>query len=275
MTVRASATDLRELLAAIAARSGVAIELSAGISKTVSVAFEKASLEEGIERIVAAAGEGNLAAEYSRRPGAQAGSFRLERIVVLRRAEGSTVPERGTEGAAGAAGIGTPAAPGSHEADPGAAAIEKAEARRLSRRPARTPEEKASLKRAVLDPNIRGERAADLQIALARSMMEHPEASDRAYVIELLKREAPPGPLLKAVFGGGDNGVYVDYLLEAAKRQELYAIRLLGDFHITEAAPILQGIASGPAKDSPAGRAAGEALRSLGASAPHPGRTAP
>lgn len=270
--VEAATADFRELLGQIAERSGIAVEVGVGITKKVSVSFSGLPLEQGINVIVDAAGEGNFAAEYTKRPDAAAGTFKLEKIVVIRQGP-SAVP-------ATAAGGGAPAVSERNDAgtigdllreyaDPKTTRDEKLKLRRSIRRSARTPEEKAQLKRAVLDPRNRGEVAEDLQTALAQSMKEHPEGSDKAFVLELLRRESSSGPLVRAMVRGGDP-TYVNYLLSAARAEDLKAIELIGNLRIAQAAPVLEHLVAAPGNVSPARRAAATALRRLGVASADP-----
>jgi len=263
--VEATDADLGELLGTIAQKSAVPIELGAGIVKKVSVSFVGLPLEQGINSIVGAAGEGNLFAEYTKSPGDGTGSYRLEKIVLLRKGPGAA--------AAGATVGGEVSARENRGAlggllreyqDPKTTRDEKLKMRRSIRRSAGTPEEKELLKRAVLDRRNRGQLAEDLQFALARSMREHPEKSDKAYILELLRRESSPGPLVRAMVGGGDPA-YVQYLLSAARAQDLRAIELIGNLRIAQAVPVLRQLAAAPGNESPARQAAATALQRLGA----------
>ena len=273
--VEAADADLGELLGTIAQKSAVTIELGAGISKKVTVSFAGLPLEQGINTIVAAAGEGNLAAEYTKRPGEGPGTFLLEKIVLLRKGQAAAAAGKnhGKPGgnAAGSAGGGVssgqdPGALGEllrRYQDPKTTREERLKLRQSIRRSARIPEEKAQLKKAVLDPRNRGRVAEDLQFALAQTMREHPEGSDQAYVIELMRREPAPGPLARAMVGGGDPA-YVNYLLSAAQRKDLRAIQLTGNLRIRQAVPVLEKLAAAPDAGSPVSQAAAAALRQLG-----------
>ncbi len=261
--VNVTDADLGELLGKIAEKSSLTIDLGAGITKKVTVSFAGLPLEAGINAIVGAAGESNLIAEYTKRPGDGAGSYRLEKIVLLRKGQGI--------GAAGNAGGGVSARQERGALgellrayrDPKTTRDEKLKLRQSISRSARNPEEKALLKRAVLDPRNRGEIAEDLQMSLIQSMQEHPEGSDKAYVLELLRRESSPGPLVRAMVGSGDP-TYVNYLMSAAQGQDLHTIELIGNLRITRAVPVLEQMAATPDHESPVRQAAEMALRRLG-----------
>ena len=265
--VEAAAADFGVLLGKIAQKSGIAIEVDAGIAKKVSISFSGLPLEQGVNAIVDAAGEGNLAAEYTKQPDAGAGSFKLEKIVVLK--EGTSAAPAATAGG-GAMPVHVRKDAGAlgellrEYGDPNTTRDEKLKLRRSIRRSARTPEEKTLLKSAVLDPRNRGEVAEDLQMALTQSMQEHPEGSDKAFVLGLLRRESSPGPLVRAMVGSGDP-TYVNYLLSAAQAGDLHAIELIGNLRVAPAVPVLEHLAAAPGNGSPARHAAATALRRLGA----------
>lgn len=264
LTVAVTDADLGELLGKIAEKSAVTIGVGAGVTKKVSVSFSGLPLEQGVNAILSAVGEGNLAAEYTKQPGSAAGSFRLEKIVVLRKGSADTPATAKSGGGVPEKDAGALDRLLRQYGDPKTTRDEKLTLRRSIRRAAKTPEEKAQLKRAVLDPRNRGAIAEELQIALVQSMMSHPENSDKAYVLDLLRRESSPGTLVRAMVGSGDP-TYVNYLMSAARERDLHAIGVIGSLRVKQAVPVLQQLAAAPDNGSPARQAAATALRRMGA----------
>ena len=82
--VKAEQLEFGALLRAVAEQAGIGVAVGSGVSGKVTVAFSGQPLEEGIRRIVAAAGAGNIAAEYTRIPGEEGpAAYRIEKISVL------------------------------------------------------------------------------------------------------------------------------------------------------------------------------------------------
>lgn len=69
LSLKADKVDLVALLKKISLAVGVPIEVGPGVSTTVTVEFVGLNLEEGINRILAAAGEKNLVTEYTKKTG--------------------------------------------------------------------------------------------------------------------------------------------------------------------------------------------------------------
>jgi hypothetical protein len=263
--VQATGADLGGLLRAVAEQSGIPIEVGDGVSGSVTIAFDNLPLEVGIARIVEAAGVKNLAAEYTRKAGAGAPSFQVEKITVLRRGEAAA--------ASPTSAVGVHRRTGRSEGDFGALLREyrnpvtrperrKALRERIRRASVNTPQEKAELKQALLAAKGGEEIAEDLEPVLLRAMRTYPEASDQEYVLELLRREARPGRLLVSMLEDGDQR-YLSHLTQAAEGGSVYAIRVIGMARLKRAAPVLEKIVASPQKGTPAWKAAMESLRRL------------
>jgi hypothetical protein len=111
--------------------------------------------------------------------------------------------------------------------DPGTSEKEKVKLRTYLRQTAvKDPEDKKLLKGASLDPQY-AELVGDLQLALLHAIQDRPEESDKDYILDLIRRDIPPGWLLYAMLNVWDDR-YVPYLIASAEIGSWSSIEILG-----------------------------------------------
>jgi hypothetical protein len=104
------------------------------------------------------------------------------------------------------------------------------------------PEERKLLKGALNDFRIQGEIISDIQMALMHAIQDHPEDSDKEYILELLeKKEGNIGWLYYTMLKIWD-ARYVPYLMDLAKNGRPSAIEILGRAKVKEAVPLLENL---------------------------------
>jgi len=254
LSLKADKADLATLLKKISLASGVPIEVGQGVSATVTIEFVGLNLEDGVNRILAAAGEKNLSTEYTKQPGQKKDQYRIDKIVIMRKGSAATpagaplgivnrdheyrefFEKMDKEGNKIARAL-------KEYSDPKTSNQEKIKLRTYLRQTTiDDPADKRLLKGALKDPQVRGEIVSDIQMALLHTIQDHPEDSDKEYVIELLeKRENNIGWLYYSMLDIWD-ARYVPYLMESAKDGKPSAIEILGRAHVKEAVPLLEDL---------------------------------
>jgi len=258
LSVKAEKSDITVLLKKVAEAAGIPIEMGAGVTGTVSVAFTGLSLEEGISRILSAYGEKNLSVEYAKKPGALKDAFVIEKIQILRGTNAGVTQMSVEERAAArekrereyreffdmmdkdrnkiARAI-------KEYQDPDTSERKRIKLKSFLRGTSiDSPEDKKLIKGSLLDSRLKGEIISDLQMALMHAMQDHPEESDKDFILELLQRnDNRVGWLYYAMLKVWDPR-YVPYLMQKAREGSPSSVEILGRMRIKEALPLLEDI---------------------------------
>jgi len=256
LSVKAQKADLVELLKKIALAVALPIDVGQGISATVTVEFAGLGLEDGLSRILAAAGEKNLAIQYAKIPGRKKDEYKIDKIAVLRKADPKVIQEKDKEVLAGVRKRDQEyrdlfekmdkdrnkiARTLKEFSDPHTSKDEKIKLRTYLRQMSiNKPEDKKLLQGAALDPEYAPLRD-DIQMALLHAIQEKPEDSDKEFILDLLRNKIPPGWLMYAMLKAWDER-YIPFLLDYAKRNDYVAIEILGRMKVHEAVPVLEQI---------------------------------
>ncbi len=100
------------------------------------------------------------------------------------------------------------------------------------------PEDKKLLKGASLDPKY-APLLGDVHMALLHAIQQHPEESDKEFLLDLLRKKIPTGWLMYAMLDVWDER-YVPFLRDYAKRGGDVSIEILGPQKVTAAVPVLE-----------------------------------
>ncbi len=261
LSLKANKADLVVLLKKISQASGVPIEVGLGISATISVEFVVLDLEEGINRILSAAGEKNLATEYTKKLGQKKDEYKIDKIVVMRKGGPSpaspSLDEKETQAALKSLARrdqeyrelfekmdteGNKIARTLKEyRDPKTSNDNRLELRTYLRQtPIRDPKDKKLLMEASIDPTYK-EIQSELHMALLHAIQDKPEEADKEYILHLLENNANLGWLLYGMLNAWDER-YVPYLLRDAKDGDIFVIEILGRAEVKEAVPLLEDL---------------------------------
>jgi hypothetical protein len=254
LSVKAEKADLTTLLKKIGEVMALPVEIGTGVSGTVTLSSQGKKPEEVVDKILAAAGEKNFLTEYSRKPGAKKDDFLLTKITVVKKGVPRILEKDEKEVMAGmdkrereyqelfarldkeknkiARAL-------KEYMDPKTTRDEKIKLRTYFRQtPIDEPEDKLLLKGVTLDPYY-GELIDDLQMALLHAIQDRPEESDKEYILDMLRKNQPPGWLMYAMYNVWDER-YIPYLLQYVKRRSCMAIEVLGEMKVKEAVPYLE-----------------------------------
>jgi len=253
-SVKAEKADLPQLLKKISEASGIPVEVGSGVTGTITISFVDLPLEAGINRILETAGEKNLATEYAKKPGSKNDEYKIEKITVVKKADPKLEKER--EAAINAAmqrreqeyrelfakmdkGRNKIARALKEYTDPRTSDDEKRKLRTYLRQTSVDDmEDKKLLKGASLDPKY-SPLLSDIQMALLHAIQDHPEESDKEFLLDLLRKKIPPGWLMYAMLKVWDDK-YVPFLIDYARRGSDLSIEILGAQKVKEAVPVLE-----------------------------------
>jgi len=271
LSVTAEKAEITVLLKKVAEAAGLPIEIGAGVTGTVSVTFIGLSIEEGISKILSAYGEKNLSVEYARKPGAPKDAFVIEKIQILRGSNAAVTQLSAEERRAArekrekeyreffdmmdrdrnkiARAI-------KEYQDPDTSERKRIKLRSFLRGTSIDKlEDKKLIKGALLDPKVTGALISDLQMALMHAIQDHPEESDKDFILELLQRDDNRvGWLYYAMVNAWDPR-YIPYLMQGARQGSSSDIEILGAMQVKEALPLLEDIilkkieTNGPARN--------------------------
>jgi hypothetical protein len=255
-TLKADKTDLVALLKKISLASGVPIEIGMGVSAAVTAEFVGLNLEEGVSRILAAVGEKNLETEYANTPGAGKDGYKIEKVAVVKLADPAV--QKAKEAEINAMMLkreqdyreffalmdkeGNKIARAIEEyVDPGTSQAKKTKLRTYLRQtPVDDPQDKKVLKAASLDHKY-APLLEDIHTALLHAIQDHPEESDKEFLLDLLRKKIAPGWLLYAMPKIWDQR-YVTFLIDYAKIGDYVSIGILGAQKVEAAVPVLEEV---------------------------------
>jgi hypothetical protein len=269
LSLKADKADLGALLKKISQAAGVPIEIGPGVEGQVTIEFGGQNLEEGINRILGAAGEKNLATEYTKKPGQKKDEYKIEKILVMRSRTAATpamksIVSRDQEYREYFEKMdkeGNKIARVLREyRDPQTSKEEQTRLRTYLRQAViNNPADKKLLEGALKDNKIQGEIISDIQMSLLHAIQDHPEDDDKEFVLELLeKKENNIGWLYYAMLKIWD-ARYVPYLMDLAKDGRPSAIEILGRAEVKEAVPLLENLL----KNHPSENVRAEAIMAL------------
>jgi hypothetical protein len=253
MSVSVKDADIGQLFKVIGEKTGIQVNLDPAIGGKVSAEFNDLSLEAGLQRILAAIGEKNLAVEYLRTSGEKTDSFKAERISILRNAAIKEPSEAEILAAVKKRDLeyrelfekmdkekNKIVRALKEYVDPKTDADKKNKLRTYLRQTSiHEPEDKKLLMSASLDPQYSDLRS-ELDMALMHAIQDHPEESDKEYILSRWREKRPQGWLLYAMLKVWDPR-YVPYLLRAVSRSgDIYCIEILGRAKVKEAVPDLE-----------------------------------
>lgn len=279
LSVTAVDVDIATVVKLISEKTGIEVALDPAITGMIRVVFTELSVEDGLAIILRALGEKNLAIEYSRNSGKTEGSFTIKKISILRKSTAETTSE--------------PSDPQLLEAirkrdqeyqeffaqmdkeknrfaralkeyvDPDTSNSRKVKLRTYIRQtPVENAADKKLLQGATRDMRYPQELRSDMQMALMHAIEEHPEESDKAYMLELLERKENLGWLYYSLLRIWDDR-YIPYLMAKAKYGSLTPIEILGRAKVKEAVPLLEELLK--SKDPSVRRNAQDALFQISA----------
>lgn len=254
LSVKARGVELADLFKVIGVKAMVPVEVDPGIIRKVTIEIKNQNLEEGINKILEVAEGKNLAVEYVRKPGTGKDEFKVNKITVVRKGVSKEQSEAEIMAAIRKRDQeyreffdhmdkekNKIARALKEYKDPNTSKDRKTKLRTYLRQTTiDDPEDKKLLKGALLDPENKFELVSDLQMALMHAMQDHPEESDKEYILELLKRkDNRVGWLYYAMLNVWDDR-YVPFLIEGAKAGSGMNIEILGRVKVKESVPYLE-----------------------------------